>query len=158
MTQQIWTGLLDSERLTRYYARLADRYSFRQRLLLAVIVLSGLSTDVVIVVNSLQGTPMGIALLVLSGVATLAGAINFWLQDSVKANSARLISNQYATLYNDWRRLWFQDKPDEELVAVLTERLVSIGAALDCPDDRKLNEMVEREADRVVTGEFSPAA
>ncbi len=158
MTQQIWTGLLDSERLTRYYSRLADKYTFRQRLLLAVIVLSGLSTDVVIIVNSLQGTPMGIALLVLSGIATLAGVVNFWLQDSVKANSARLISNQYATLYNDWKRLWYQEKPDEELVAVLTERLVSIGAALDCPDDHDLNKQAESEADRVVGGEFSPAA
>ena len=158
MTQQIWMGLLDSERLTRYYARLADKYSFRQRLLYATLAISGVSTDVIIVVNSLQGTPMGIALLVLSSVATLAGLLNFWFQDSVKANSARLISNQYATLYNDWRRLWFQDKPDEELVAVLTERLVSIGAALDCPDDHDLNKKAESEADRVVAGEFSPAA
>ena len=105
MTQQIWTGLLDSDRLARYYSRLADKYTYRQRWLYATIALSGLSTDVIVVVNSLQGTPVGIALLVLSSIATLAALMNFWLQDSVKANSARLISNQYAILYNDWKRL-----------------------------------------------------
>ena len=40
MTQQIWTSLLESDRVARYYSMLADKLRWRHNILTAILIIS----------------------------------------------------------------------------------------------------------------------
>ena len=158
MTHRIWMGLLESDRASRYYSRLADKYASRYRIGYGFLALCGVATETVAVVISLQGGILGYILLAPSTLAVMSGVALFWYQDAGKVHIARSIAGQYSTLHKDFARLWYQEKPDEALVTLLTERTVSISSTLDADTDYKICQETEKESDQVVAGTFQTAA
>ena len=161
MNQQIWLGIVESERYYRYYHSLAEKFRKRQWWSdIALVVLTG-GVIVTLVTHFLQGTSEVLALVLM--VCVIASVV-MWqhIQEyRVKVAMAGLVATQYKALSEDWRRQWYrgQDGEDKEIVAVLTERLTSIATqAHGLGFDDKLSDHAEKIADEVIDGEFTPAA
>ena len=160
MDQQIWLGILESERYYRYYHSLAEK--FRRRQLwwgIALIILTG-GVAANLVVHFLRGANEVLALTLLIGVIASVVTWQHIQGYRVKTAVAGLVAAQYKSLNADWRRQWYrgQGGEDKEIVAVLTERLTGIAAqAHGLGYDDKLSDYAEESADEVISGEFKPA-
>ena len=158
MDQQIWLGVIDSDRYYRYYAKLARKLRKWQTVFDWLLVLPLASMAGLLATQFLEGAPLGVVLSLLA--ATVSGLVVWqWRnQYGTKAAAAAIISTQYKALGEDWRRLWFQGANDDVLLAILTERTISIGTQYDLPLDEKLNIEATDESYSIVVGELSPTA
>ena len=68
MDQQIWLGILESERYYRYYHSLAEKFRKRQLWLDIVLILMTGGVAVTLVIHFLQGTNEVLALTLLIGL------------------------------------------------------------------------------------------
>ena len=160
MDQQIWLGILESERYYRYYHSLAEKFRKRQLWLDIVLILMTGGVAVTLVIHFLQGTNEVLALTLLIGIIASVVTWQHIQGYRVKTVVAGLVAAQYKSLSADWRRQWYrgQDGEDKEIVAVLTERLTSIATqAHGLGHDDKLSDYAEESADEVIYGEFTPA-
>ena len=157
MDQQIWLGIVESERYYRYYHSLSQKLHQRQWYfdLLLVPFIGGIAAA--LASHFLQGPSQAIAFTFL---LCAIGAIVMWQQVrqyAVKATAASMIALQYKALSEDWRRQWHRSVDDDVLIAVLTERLNSIAGQHDLPFDERLSAEAEDTADKVISGEFRTA-
>ncbi len=155
--QQVWSGIVESERHFRYYDRLHSRME-RYHVLLMVIIGIG-STGAAV---SLLGYLPDLVAAVMYFVVAAAAAIAFVADFSKKSAIASVICSQYANVTTDWKRLWRRlDEMEPEDVldrADDLERMQAIidGSADQCGStDNALNERVTREANDVLYAEFS---
>ena len=150
-TNKVWRGLLDAERFTRYYSRLAEKFSRWNRIALSVIAVLT-SGAAVAMIAELPGWASGWAPPLL---AMLAAALAFWLSYadySRKAGVAAAIAVQCMELAQEWEELWMDaDAPDAPARAKeLAGRMIrATSPALQQHgfEDRKLNKRCEDEAD-----------
>ena len=155
--QQVWSGIVESERHFRYYDRLHSRME-RYHVLFMVIIGIG-STGAAV---SLLGYLPDMVAAVMYFVVAASAAIAFVADFSKKSAIASVICSQYANLTTDWKRLWrrLDEMGPEDVLdrADDLERMQSIidGNADKCGStDNALNERVTREANDVLYAEFS---
>ena len=156
MDQQIWLGIVDSDRYYRYYSKLARKFRNWQTRLDWLLAFPLVSMGALLATQFLEGSSERLVLLILTGVISGVVILQWRNGYGTKAAAASIISTQYRLLGEDWRRLWFQGIDDERLVTVLTERLTSIAGQYDLPLDERLNVEATRESYEMVVGELSP--
>ncbi len=160
MDQQIWLGILESERYYRYYHSLAEKFRKQQfKWDIGLILLTG-GVAFTLVTHFLQGTSEVLALTLLVGVIASVAMWQHMQGYRVKAVTADLVAIQYKALSEDWRRQWYRGQylEDKEIIGVLTERLTNIATqAHGLGYDDTLSDRAERLADDVINGEFKPA-
>lgn len=96
----VWHGLVDSDRLHRYYGYLADKYSRQETRLSWICV--GLSSGAVVTV--LSDHPLWAATL-----AALVALLNGWLviaKLSKRALSSASRQQRFGELQLEWEKLW----------------------------------------------------
>ena len=150
-TNKIWRGLLDAERLTRYYSRLAEKFSRWNRVALSVIAALTLGAAV----TMLAELPAWASGWSPPAFALLASALAFWLSYadySRRAGVAAAIAVQCMELAHEWEALWLDaDAPDVSSRAnELAGRMIRVTSpALQQHgfEDRKLNKRCAEEAD-----------
>lgn len=102
---RVWNGLTSADRLERYYTRLADRLSWRNKTLLIVIGVLSLATATTLFASLPQWAEWIPAVPAL--IVAVLSVCTSYLDYSRKAGIAASISGQCRNLGNDWRDLWF---------------------------------------------------
>lgn len=148
MREQVWNGILDTDRLIRYYGALADKYArFHRWISFGIISLSGGAVATLLsAVAELMPVNVGAAIsaLFFLVVASL-GAIALVWDFSAKAATARSFRVQYGYLAVEWEVLWY-DGPIPEKIDDLKMRYERIVGNDDLPLDRKLHDRAESDA------------
>ena len=114
MTQQIWNGLLESDRVARYYSMLSDRLRLRHNILTAILIILVTAAAA----SLLAHLPDWISAIVIF----MTACISAWLyvsDYSGKATAASLFSDQYGRLHTKWAQLWYSDAPTMEEIRAL---------------------------------------
>ena len=153
MREQVWLGILDTERLARYYQRKSDRLRRRNAWLSFSLIISS-TAAMASLVSQFPELLASVFLLLVVGLA-------LWLRQwdySGKATAANLFCDQYVALAVEWRRLWYGGDATEDDIYALQERQFRITLGYgDLAADRSLNLECEKEADEVVQAEFQAA-
>ena len=148
MREQIWTGLLNADRVSRYYAFVSKRHRRRYWLLTGLAAVSATGAAASLIAQAPDW---------LSGIVALITAANMigllLLDPSSKATAAGLFSESYGQLANDWRDLWYGD-PSQEDIQLLRSRYSQISAGYELDEEIDLNERAQREAYATIPGEF----
>ena len=151
--RQIWFGLLDAERLTRYYGRLSDRMRRINFALTAFTLLASTAAFASLMVR----LPDFVSALCFVGVA----AALIWMhlsEYSKKAAIASVVAQQCEDLATEWRELWFRQNEESidplARAADLKRKENRITALYDSADDDALNQKCAQEAYTVVQAEF----
>ena len=132
MRDQVWMGILEANRLTRYYSGLADQMRWRQRLLSTVIAVAASGAAATV----LAQLPEWISAIVLFGTAV--AAIWSHLADySGNAAKADSVCTQYQELETEWRGLWFGEITMEQ-VQRLQLRDIRITTGLGLNENKRL--------------------
>jgi hypothetical protein len=143
----VWHGLVDSDRLHRYYGYLADKYSKQEsRLSWACIFLSSGA-----VVSVLSNHPYWAAAL-----AVLVALFNAWLviaKLSKRALSSASRQQRFGELQLEWERLWsevstMEDDEIRQRWKELSDRANTITeySSVELSLDRRLRKRSEEEA------------
>lgn len=150
MDQQIWDGIVDAERMVRYFQRLSDKLRLWQQILTIVLVTAASGA----VASLLAEFDASIAAFVMVGVA--GGSTWLYFADySGKAAAARMFHFQYKALASEWRRLWYSvDVVDQSDVQALKAQENALSSMFQIPIDRKLNEKCSGEVYEIVRNEF----
>ena len=103
MDKQVWMGLLNSERVTRYYGLLHRRHRrcYVWLSLFAAVSPTGAAASLI---AQLPDILSGIVVLLTVGVVA-------WLfinDHSGKAATASIFAQTYQNLAEDWRKLWYE--------------------------------------------------
>ena len=151
MRNQVWSGILEANRLTRYYSALADELRWRQRLFSVFIAVAASGAAATVLVQA----PGWLSAIVLFG--TSAAAIwSHYADYSGKAAKADAVCSQYQELEIEWRGLWF-GKPTTDDVQKLQLRDIRITTGLNLNENKRLNKKSWEEANEVITQEFNAA-
>ena len=148
MRDQVWNGITESYRLTRYYAALSDKLRRRHRLfaVITTVAASGAAVAFLAQAPAWAGT----------AVAVLAASSTIWSSYSDysgKAAMASAASSQYQELATEWKQLWFGEIADNQITR-LELKDVAIARGLPIEEDVKLNQRAQEEAYAVVVQDF----
>ena len=149
MTQQIWTGLLESDRVARYYSMLADKLRWRHNILTAILIV--LATGAA--ASLLAQLPNWVSAIVIF----LTACISAWLyvfDYSGKATAASLFSDQYGRLHTKWTRLWYAENPTIEEIRALQDEYNNIATGFILDTNETLNGKAQEEAYTSVPSQF----
>lgn len=154
---QVWLGLLDAERLLRYYAALAARLQ-RWHMALTALVAAG-STSAVGAL--LLDAPNWVPEVLAAGVAAAALWASYYGHAS-KAAVAEAARDGCADLALSWRDLWtriagLDDNEAAEETAELRRReeMATARVPAHLAAHRRLNERCAKEAYRVLGDEYA---
>ena len=149
--ESVWDEMMDAERLSRYYGRLAKRYVRRSRAVLIVPALFATSA-VAALLHTLPEQVLTVANVVIVGISMVA----IVTQPSIKAAGIIVVSNACDDLLVDWKRLWSDTEriDDEAAKWRLHELGLKMNAATNKAKelpvlDKKLNRRCLAEVDRV---------
>ena len=148
MYQQIWNGILDTDRMIRYYGMLSDKLRFRHQV--ASVVLAAIACGAAVPLLTQLPNYLAAVMFFLVAVATI------WLLKadySSKSTAASIFAAQYGYLAIEWRGLWF-GQPSQQQIDALWEKYHRIAGGYDIPEDTKLNWKAMYESDLVLTSEF----
>ena len=152
METRIWTGILDADRLTRYYSRLADKMRHRGRVANAFLGVASTSA----VASLLAHVSPWIVAIIVVVIAVIA----VWAHLSGYARKAAIsviVAKQCQSLAIDWKGLWERqhDVPDLlSSVEALQERMDEATSWYDGEEDTKLNRKCQEEAYAAIPQEF----
>ena len=149
MTEQVWTGILESDRLSRYYAALADKSRKKHQWLSVGITLAASSA----LVTFLTQLPEFIAGGFLVGVA-FATVWTLYADYSGKAVMADVIANQYRDLSTEWSKLWYGGEETFEKIQELQLLDNRIAEKYPLNEDEKLLKKAQEEAYGYMPKEF----
>ena len=154
-----WIGLLDSERLTRYYAALAVRLERRRLRWTAFVVIGSTAA----VASLMAESPDTFLTLLLVAIV----AANIWtscFDHSRHSVIASVASDNCAKLKTEWKNLWLKiDDVDEDealrTIADLEERLTEATDRVPqwLADSEEINEKCTEDADKAIEHEFQQA-
>ena len=159
LRQQIWLGLLDSERATRYYRAAGDKYRRSYHWTAVTIALGSILTGASTLTAKLTDAGAAEAATVVFSIVTALAVA--WL---LRRNDARTLaqtqsaSAYFAVMYREWRHVWDNrdDPNDASNVRVLAERMHA-GPPVDMEDDEALNQACYEQAIQVVQHDFAYA-
>ena len=156
LINQVWLGMLDSDRLSRYYSRITYRYQQIGRWFIIAVTL--LSSGVVVLF--LTDGPV-----IASQISALVVAVlSIWLRYadySTKAYKTSQIANECANLSLGWKSLWsdLYTTPDiDARVSQLNRELVEITKDADLlgvTGKKRLHEKCARETYESAKAEFA---
>ncbi len=149
MTQQIWTGLLESDRVARYYSMLANKLRWRHNILTATLI--------VLATGAAASLLAQLPAWVSAGVIFLTACISAWLyifDYSGKATAASLFSDQYGRLHTKWTQLWYAENPTIEEIRALQDEYDNIAAGFMLDTNEALNGKAQEEAYTSVPNQF----
>lgn len=149
MYEQIWVGITDTDRLTRYYAMLADKLRLRHQIL--SVLLAAIACGAAVPLLTRLPDWLAALMFLLVALATL------WLLKadySAKAAAAALFATQYGRLAVQWRQLWY-GQPSQDQINELWNQYHQIASGLDIPIDHKLNQKAMEQADALLPSEFA---
>lgn len=149
MTQQIWTGLLESDRVARYYSMLANKLRWRHNILTATLI--------VLATGAAASLLAQLPAWVSAGVIFLTACISAWLyvfDYSGKATAASLFSDQYGRLHTKWTQLWYAENPTIEEIRALQDEYNNIAIGFTLDTDEALNDKAQEEAYTSVPNQF----
>lgn len=156
---QVWLGLLDAERLSRYYEAMAARLQRWHIGLMALIALGSTGAIATLLLNA----PAGVA-EVLAGTVALAAAWTSYYGHASKAAMTEAARDGCAELALRWRDLWARleslDEADarreiEQLHRQEERATARVPAHLTTR--RRLNERCAEEAYSVLGNEYAIA-
>ena len=148
----IWLGMLDSERLSRYYRKLSDRMKRNHFILSAFILLSS-TAAIASLISELYGWVAAIFLLIVA-VAVIWHHLGEY---SKRAALASVVAIQCDSLASEWKHLWLErnTRPDALAQASALERRMTEATNLyDGPQDDALNVKCAEEAYAAAQVEF----
>ena len=151
MRDQVWMGILEANRLTRYYSALADQMRWRQRLF--SVTIAGAASGAAMTL--LAQLPDWISAAVLFATA-LAAIWSHYADYSGKAAKADSVCGQYQELEIEWRGIWFGET-NREQVEKLQLRDMRITTGLGLNTNKRLNDKSWKEARDVIAQEFNAA-
>ena len=159
---EIWQELLDSDRLVRYYAALANHYR-RLHALTLLLLASGAASSFVAVLDVLPEDARLDAQLIANSVV---GVVAVWVciaDYAKKAAVAHMISSQCLRLDIQWRDLWMdverigEGAARERLVALAKEmnEVTSRSGDAGIVDNSRLNKKSETDAFKTVSERYA---
>ena len=151
MREMVWVGILEADRLERYYHMVADKNDNLHRTVSFIALAVGSATVGGAVGTAVAGFPeMAAAIL---GVAFILSLFLHIADFSGVAVAARMKSEQYSQLATDWRRLWYGEPALEDILE-LRRKSERIGTGYAIPLDEKLHARAQRDAYLAVPQEF----
>ena len=156
---QVWLGLLDAERLSRYYAEMAARLQRWHMGLMALIALGSTGA----VATLLLSAPAGVAES-LAGTVAAAAVWTSYYGHASKAAMMEAARDGCADLALRWRNLWAQLESLDEAQAwreiqhlQRQEELATARVPAHLTTKRRLNERCAKEAYTVIGNEYAVA-
>ena len=150
MQEQIWITILDAERLTRYYSRLATTNKRAQFWLNIAVTLCSLAAATVLLIDVHKAVPA-----VLFFVVAASTAWGIFAEFSKKATIAAYVSEECAKIKLESVELWYDQYADNatERAFALAKRLDEV-TPIEFEQNEKLNEKCAEEAYTTVMYEF----
>ena len=150
MRDQIWITILDADRLTRYYGRMATTNKKIQFWLNVVVTLCSLAAATVLLIDVHKAVPA--ALFFVVAASTTWG---IFAEYSKKATLATHAAKEYAKIKSDTVELWYDQYADDamERAFALARRLDDV-APMEIEQNEKLNKKCAEEAYSTVRHEF----
>lgn len=151
--QQVWLGVLNADRMTRYCLLLQEKHSTKQQWLdwaLAVPVVAAIVTLAIPLTITAEVSVLSVVFTIISALV----ALNRRRNHALKATRAGIVAAQYTALTVDWKRLWYGSETNSESLAILQERHNAFAAHLDDKRNRKLNLEAEQESDAHISAEL----
>ena len=148
MSEQIWEGIVETDRLIRYFHKLSVKHRKRHQITawgLAVFATGSAGT----MIARLPEWSSAILFLIVACVAIASLMLN----DSAKSTAARMIADQFQLLGREWRQLWYGECTQEQ-IETLWAKFYHIPAGVDIGYDRKLNQEAQDEGMEVLPMEF----
>lgn len=155
---EVWQGMLNAARLSRYYNSMADRYQRRYQIVQAVLFIAATGGFVAV----LAAFPSAVGLVANLLVAVVA-AVSFTTDYGKTSYGLRSISRECLSLELDWNTLWQEQSgmADAEVIQrnrELNDRLDTItdqSGLLGVTDDDKLNERCQTDAYEVMEQHYA---
>ncbi len=146
--QQIWDGLLDTDRTIRYCDELASRSLSRHRLLSGGLVAAsaGVATPL------LSPLPDYVSAIFLA-VVVVIGIWSLMADYATKSAVCLSLCQQYQELKLEWKTLWFHGATQAE-VTRLSNRTHQISRNINIPNDHALNRKTTEETYATLPFEF----
>jgi hypothetical protein len=150
-TRQVWDGMLDAERLSRYYGYLAQKLEKIDRRLAISAAIASSASFVSLATNWLPEYPW-----LPSVLTAVTSVLTIWLvssQNSRKAVKSAIIRRRCSDLLLEWEVLWSESTSMQELdVRARWEELraketaITDGLDVELPEDKALEKLSEIEA------------
>ena len=149
MREQVWNGILDTDRLHRYYSALGDKFKKRNRIIQAFILVasSGAAASLLASLHSYVAAGL---FLVVAGATVWASLSDY----SGKAAMAESIASQYADLRIEWDRLWYADIT-ADAIAILQYKYNKIPSGVPLTEDDGLHQKAQEATYKAVPQEFN---
>ena len=154
MREMIWGGILEADRLQRYYYMMADKNTGYHQITSFIALAVG-SVGVGVAIGATVAGSSEVAAIIL-GLAFILSLVLHIADYSGIAVAARMKSEQYSQLATDWRRLWYGE-PTLEDILELRRKSERIGTGYAIPLDEKLHARAQRDAYLAVPQEFMDA-
>ena len=125
MSEQIWEGIVETDRLIRYFHKLSVKHRKRHQITawgLAVFATGSAGT----MIARLPEWSSAILFLIVACVAIASLMLN----DSAKSTAARMIADQFQLLGREWRQLWYGECTQEQ-IETLWAKFYHIPAGVD---------------------------
>ena len=148
LTQQIWDGLIDTERDIRYYDKLANKSLRWHRWLSGLLVAAscGVATPL------LSPLPEEVSAFFLAGVVAI-GILSLLADYATKAAVSRSLCQRYQELKIEWKNLWYQGATQNEVNA-LSAKCLQTSRNITFIGDDALNQRTTEEAYLTLPREF----
>ena len=133
----IWLGMLDSERLSRYYRKLSDRMRRNHFILSAFILLSS-TAAIASLMSEVYDWIAAIFLLVVAATVIWHHLGEY----SKRAALANVVAIQCDGLASEWKHLWLERDSSVDALAqasALEQRMTDATNLYDGPQDDALN-------------------
>ena len=148
LREQVWMGILNTDRVVRYYVHLSDKFQTRSvRFKVAIAIATSGSA-----VSLLAQVPSNWVVVVL--LLTTAAVIWASYADySGKAAAASILGSQYRDLAVEWRQLWYGEITADKIM-VLQSKYNKIASDYQISEDEELNEKAQSEVYSITPMEF----
>lgn len=141
LNQEVWSGILEAERLSRYYSALADKSRRKHQWFSVCITLAA---------TAAAGALLAQLHELLSAVilVSVAGATiwNLYADYSGRATMADITSSQYRDLLIEWKELWYGGGDTRERIKELQRWDNRIAEKYPLSEDDKLAQEAQEVA------------
>ena len=139
MREQVWMGILESDRLGRYYSAIADKARKKHQLLSVGITLAASSA---------------LAVFLTQLPEFFATVWTLYADYSGKAVMADVAANQYRDLSTEWRKLWYSEEITQEKIQEFQRLDNRIAEKYPLNEDDELAQKAQEDAYGFIPQEF----
>lgn len=149
MDMQIWHGILDTDRMYRYFHKLEDKYRKQHQLITFLLVVFTMASMASLVAE----LPYPISAVGMF----VSGSLSAWLYQmdySGRTVAAGIFSTQYQVLSVEWKHLWYGARTEVK-VNTLQLRQSQVATGFYLPFDEKLNGRCAEQTYAIIPKEFA---